>query len=186
MNPNLINLLPKENVRLFRRAYFYRLATIAALSGTFIFLVSALLLFPSYLLTHNQVKLETAAVAELNKTINSSEGQASAARVTALRESIARLELLKTAPKGSALLRGILAVSHPGITLNSFNVTPPVQAVPGKVILSGTATTRDALRMYTVELGKLSYVSTVDLPISVYAKETDIPFTITLSGTLIP
>ena len=186
MNPNLINLLPKENVRLFRRAYFYRLLTVAALAGTALFFISALLLFPSYLLAHNQVQLEQGTLTELNKTINSSEGQGATARVAALRENINRLGLLKTAPKASALLRGILAVSHSGITLSSFVVTPPIQTTPGKVTLSGTADTREVLRMYTVELGKLSYVSTVDLPISVYAKETDIPFTITLTGTLIP
>ncbi len=186
MNPNLINLLPKENVRQFRRTYFYRLATVATLAGIFVLFVNALFLFPSYLLTRNQVEIEVKTLAELNQKMNSSEGKGATQRIATLRESITQLEQLKNAPKGSALLRGILAVSHPGITLSSFIVAPPSAGVTGKVTFSGTAKDRDVLRMYTSELGKLSYVSTVDLPISVYAKETEIPFTITLTGTLTP
>ncbi len=52
--------------------------------------------------------------------------------------------------------------------------------------VSGMAATRDALRQYATALGGLPYVSKADLPISAYAKDSDITFTITLTGTLTP
>ncbi len=48
------------------------------------------------------------------------------------------------------------------------------------------AQTRDALRGYVEALNQLPYVSKADLPISAYAKESAIPFMVTLTGSLQP
>jgi hypothetical protein len=52
--------------------------------------------------------------------------------------------------------------------------------------ITGVADTREDLRGYDAALSALPYVSSVDLPISVYAKSSSIPFSISLTGSLTP
>ena len=64
--------------------------------------------------------------------------------------------------------------------------TPPVRGNDGKMVLTGIASTRETLRTYVTTLSRLPYVSNAEVPISVYAKESLIPFTLTLTGSLTP
>ena len=62
-----------------------------------------------------------------------------------------------------------------------MSYSTPTKGVGGKVVLIGVASTRQTLQAYTDTLENLLHIS-VDLPISAYAKESDIPFSISLSG----
>ena len=81
----------------------------------------------------------------------------------------------------------MLFVPHAGITLTNISITPPaVAGGAGKLIISGEAATREALRAYDLALSSLPFVSNVDLPISAYAQTSNILFSMTLTGTLTP
>jgi hypothetical protein len=103
-----------------------------------------------------------------------------------LQDDAAYLTHLSATPTVSSLIRAVLKVPRPGITISGFSYSPPTGSAAGKFLILGMAATRDDLRRYDLALAALPFVTNADLPISAYAKEASIPFTITLSGSLLP
>lgn len=187
MYPELTNLLPSSAIRAVRREYFMRLATVAAGLLVIALVVHSVLLFPSYLRAHEEVTRQQAEIDQISKQAAASQEKDAAARIRSIQDDIAYLGRLTTTPTASGAVRAVLSVSRPGIRLNSFTFTAPAKpGAPGQMTLSGTAATRDSLRQYVLSLGQLPYITKADLPISSYALESSIPFTITLTGTLRP
>ncbi|MDB5189144.1 MAG: hypothetical protein JWL82_101 [Parcubacteria group bacterium] len=186
MHHELTNLLPTERIRAIRREYFLRLATVFIYALSAITIGSGALLIPSYLYVHGEVAAQQARINELDTRLAASKGQETNARVTALTENATYLARLGSTSSATAVLRATLAVPRTGITLTGFTYTPATHGPDGKMTLRGVASTRETLRAYDQALGQLPFVTNNDLPISSYAKESSIPFTITLTGTLLP
>ncbi len=186
MAHELTNLLPPERARSLRRLYFMRLATVGILMLGGIVVAHGVLLLPSYLYVSEQVRSREAALASFSSTLAGSEEQEVKARIAALNEDASHLSSLAETPAASALIRALLAVPHPGIRLSGFTYTPAINGAEPKMSLSGVAASREALRRYDEALASLPYVSDTDLPISAYAKESDIAFSIALTGPLMP
>lgn len=184
MFPELTNLLPVSRVRAFRRAYFMRLAVVALALAAVVVVAHGFLLAPSYLYAARETAREQRQLDAISASLATTEEKQVSARLSALRDNVTYLGHLGAAPTASAVLRAVLAVPRPGITIGGISFTPA--AAKSQMILTGTATTRGALRQYDQALATLPFVTSADLPISAYAKDTDIPFTITLMGTLQP
>jgi hypothetical protein len=183
----LTNLLPRSAVRAFRREYFVRLVTVGLLLMTVVTVIHGVLLIPAYLYAHAQVTREQQELASMAASASSVEERDINSRIAAVKSDITYLGRLGTQPAASTAVKALLSVPHPGITLRGFTFDAPTAAKePAKMAVIGTASTRDSLRSYTESLGNLPYVTKADLPISAYAQEKDIPFTITLTGTLRP
>ncbi|HEY0010985.1 MAG TPA: hypothetical protein VGB97_03715 [Candidatus Paceibacterota bacterium] len=187
MSTELTNLLPKPRFAAFRKRYFLRLATVFLVALTVLIVLHALLLVPTYLFARGEAVRGRAEVAALNAAAETTEEQELASRTALLRNSVAAVVARQAVPEVTAALRAVLAVPRSGIALTGFNYTAPLNAnTQGRLGVSGVASSRDALRAYAAALGALPFVSAADLPISAYAKESDIEFTITLTGTLKP
>lgn len=186
MSLELTDLLPRERARAFRKDYFLRLATVAVIALCALVVIHGILLLPSYVYVLGRVSSYESRIAALDATLAASEEQEVNARLSALRADTEYLSRLKDSVAGSDAIRGILGISRPGITLTGFSFTPPVSGKEGKMTVSGTASTREALRSYNLALASASFISRADLPISAYAAERDIRFVITLSGSLSP
>lgn len=186
MPSELTNLLPEFRKRNFRRQYFLRLGTAVLVALAGLTFLHAILLLPTYLYARNEVTHSTAALVAVNASADTAGEADLAARKAALNATAMNLSKLKDAPTASAALRAALAVPRPGIALNGFTFTAPASNQPARMQLTGVAASRDTLRQYAAALDALPFVTNADLPISAYAKETDIDFTITLSGTLRP
>jgi len=186
MFPELTNLLPRDRVRTLRFEYFLRLATVALLGLTGLVVVCGVLLFPSYLFIGIEVSTRQAQIERLGSTSANADEIAAASRLAALGDSTAYLATLAKQPSASAALKNVLLVPHPGITLSGFTFAPPKDTGDGSMTVSGVSATRDALRSYSLALRSVPTVDAADLPVSAYAKDSNIPFTITLSGTFAP
>jgi hypothetical protein len=187
LSSELTNLLPRSSVRGLRREYFVRLFTVGLLLATVVVVIHGVLLIPAYLYAHSEVVREQGELAEVAASSTSAEERQINQKVATVKNDIAYLGRLSTQPAASAAVRALLGVAHPGIKLTGFSFTAPATAGgSAKMDVTGTAATRDSLRTYVEALDQLPYVSKADLPISAYAKESDIPFTVTLSGTLRP
>ncbi len=184
MYNELTNLLPLERQRAISRDYLLRLGVICALLLMTITLIAAALLLPTYVFLEASSSAKEMRLANIKSAISSADESALAVRLTTLSNNIAALTALANAPTASAVIRTILAVSRPGITLSSFSYTAAVVQSPGTLIISGTSATRDALRNYQLALQDVPFILSADLPISAYAKDTNIAFTIT--ATLSP
>lgn len=186
MLSELTNLLPGSRIRAFRRGYFLRVGALACMLLTGVVILHGLFLLPSYLYAHNEEKQESLQLAGLNASLQTSEEKQVQTRLTQLSANVAYLNTLATTTTASAALRAVLMVPRTGITLAGFTFMPPTGKQPGTMQLTGTAATRDALRAYALALGALPFVSNADLPISAYAQDNNIPFSIALTGTLRP
>jgi hypothetical protein len=78
------------------------------------------------------------------------------------------------------IMRKVLDISHPGIALSGFLYLPANGKKPGTLSISGSSATRDTLRGYQTAIQSAPFVKSADLPVSAYAKDTDIAFTITV------
>ena len=184
MRSELTNLLPLERRRALRRNYFLRLGVVALLFASALTLAAAVLLLPTYVFLANSYRAKEARLANVESTLSSSDETALSARLAALSSDAATLVALGNAPSASAIIRAALATSRPGVTLSSISYTPATGTAPGTLALSGTAASRDALRSYQLALQGASFALSADLPVSAYAKDTNIAFTVTV--TLVP
>lgn len=187
MSRDLINLLPPEMTRRFRREYFLRVATVALFMLTIVVVIHGIFLLPSYLEAMSQVKIATAELASATAAASTNTSNA-AAQLATLKADTAYLARFGTVPSAAGAVRVVLSIPHPGITIQSITYQPPsgTNAASAKVVLSGTAATRDGLRSYDLALTGAPFISNVDLPISAYAHESDIDFSVTLTGTFTP
>jgi hypothetical protein len=186
MKVELTNLLPRRRVRALKRGYFFRLLTVAAVMLTAIIVINITLLVPSYLFLQSDINTSRVNLQTLDMALAASQGSEIGARIARVEVDAEYLTRLEKQPTASAAIRSVLGRARPGITLTGINFTAPTKGDDGKMLVSGTAATRDALRRYNLELSSLPFVKSADLPISAYAKDSDIPFTITLTGTLLP
>jgi hypothetical protein len=184
MEHNLTNLLSRERIKALQKSYYMRLATLLVVGIGILALFEALLLFPSYQYAKDQVTLYTKQL----ETIQSAgtEGEASTAeRFSALTKDAERVLGISSFPSTSETLQRVLALPRPGVTLLRFTLeSPTTLGGEGKIVISGTAATRESLRTYEKALQSLSFITRVELPLSSYAKERDISFTVTLYGPL--
>lgn len=184
MKHELTNLLPEGRTRSLRQLYFLRLATVAVLVLSGVAIVHGVLLLPSYLFVRAQVDERQMRLDTLSASLSGAEEQEVSARVAAIATDSAYLAKRAAAPKASSAIAALLAVPHDGIRLRGFSFAPAEGRA--RMLVSGVASSRESLRGYEQALAGEPYIEQVDLPISAYAKERDIDFTITLTGTFTP
>lgn len=186
MSLDVINLLPPERKRAFRRGYFLRLATLSVILLAALVVVHGVLLLPSsiYLSVVRDAKeRELAAV----KESVAADTSVTSIRLAKLKADAKYLTRLADTPTASAAVQAVLLIPRQGVRITSITFAPAVgNAANGVMTISGISATREALRSYNLALSAAPYVSKAELPISSYAAESNIPFTITLTGTLTP
>jgi Tfp pilus assembly protein PilN len=186
MHSELTNLLPHDRRKTLERAYLFRLVTVSTLMLSFIIISSGALLVPSYWFERQQSNLSKQELEKLNSSLSLSGGKEVASRFNALSLDASYLARLATTSSATGAISGILAIPRSGITITGMSYSPATRGADGKMILTGNATTRGALHAFIDALGKQPFITTADLPISAYAKEKDIDFSVTLTGTLSP
>lgn len=181
MHNELTNLLPAAARHAARREYLLRLGVVAALLATALVIVAALLLLPAYVFLGASFQTKKAHLASIESTLSSVSEKTLSDRLAALSTDAATLTAIANAPSISAIIRAVLATARPGVSLSSFVYTPAAPGSHGTLLISGMAMTRDALRNYQLTLQSAPFALAADLPVSAYAQDTNIPFTITVT-----
>jgi len=182
MASDLTNFLPEDRLRSIRRAYLFRLGAVLAGCLAILVVLHGVLLLPSYLFLADKATAERSRIDDLSASLASSGGADVASRLAGVRGEAGTLLSYASSTAASDLLAAVLAAPHTGITLSALSYA----SAPAKLVITGSAATREALRAYDASLAALPYVSGADLPLSAYAQDTDIPFVITLTGALTP
>ena len=180
MNDIRTNLGPALRQRSFSREYLVRLATVATVLATALTLAAALLLLPTYVFLSASIGAKQTRLAAIQTALSSGDETALSNRLASLTSDTTALLALQNAPNASALMRNFLAVTRPGVTLAGITYTPATAGKPGTLAIVGTALTRDALRSFQLALSSAQFSRGADLPVSAYAKDSNIPFTITV------
>jgi Tfp pilus assembly protein PilN len=186
MASELTNLLPPEKARLFKRTYLFHLGITAIVLCAVLIGTQGILLIPSYLYEAQSVSMASLQLAHISTSVGTSDDQLAQQHMQVFEKEATTLQHFSKLPTASAIIRAILLVPRPGITLRGFVFTPALNGSQPSLQLTGIASTREALRSYDASLAALPYVKSADLPISDYAKESSISFTITLIGPLTP
>lgn len=181
MPESLTNLLPYDRWRALSREYVVRLLVVLVMLTIVYVIIAGVLLLPTYVFLSQSAQSKEARIASLETSLTTADEVALSARLASLSANAARLVTLAQAPSLSTILRAVLEVSRPGIKLHGFTYTPAVGGTKGILTVSGTSLTRDALRNYQLALQSSPTVTGAELPVSAYAKDTDISFTITLT-----
>jgi hypothetical protein len=184
MHNELTNLLPPERKRAVSRRYFLRLGVVIAVLVTSLVGATAVLLIPTYVFLDGSENAKKSHLTTVESTLSAADGASLSSRLATLSSNAAKLVTLSNAPSVSGTVRAMLALARPGVTLSDFSYAAPSGKVPGTLIVSGTAATRDALRNYQMALQGASFARSAVLPVSAYAKDSDINFTITVSLSL--
>ncbi|MEK7101716.1 MAG: hypothetical protein AAB882_01010 [Patescibacteria group bacterium] len=183
-NNQLTNLLPSERQYALSRGYFLRLGVVVLAMITILVCIAGLLLLPTYVFLTQSVAAKQAHLASVESILSSSNEIELSMHLTALSRDVTVLAALGDVPSASTILRSALAAPRPGITLSGFSYTPAHKSTPGTLEISGSAATRSALRTYQLALQNDPFAAAANLPVSAYAKDTDISFTV--SVTLAP
>lgn len=181
MDNERINLLPPERQRALSRDYFFRLGTVVAALITALTCAAAVLLLPTYVFLAKNTATKGAHLTNIGSVLSSADEKALSAQLAAFSSDAALLVELGHAPSIGAIVRQALDVSRPGVILSGFSYTPAVLKKPGTLAISGTATTRDALRNYQMALERAPFAVLAALPVSAYAQDADIEFSITVT-----
>lgn len=189
MYSNMTNLLPPERRRLLVRDYRVRLAVVALSFIIVLTCIAAILLLPTYIFLTKKVSTSETRLAGIESTLTSSDEKSLSVRLAALTNNVTALGALGNVPSASAFIRDALAVPHTDISISSIAYVPamkiqykkPVGSKPGTLTIVGVAATRDALRNYQLALQNAPFAQSVNLPVSAYAQDIDITFTITIT-----
>lgn len=168
-----------------RTDYFVRLGTVIIIALSILVLIQIALLFPSYAMLqakHQQLQKTSQYLAQ----ITTRNVESIKIRINALNKRVHFFETLATTPSATMAIKQLLAISHNGITLGEITYTAPNKKQQAQIIISGIANDRRTLQLYQESLQGASYISSAKLPVGVYAKNTNIKFTITLNGSFLP
>ena len=178
MSTDALNLLPLERQRLLVRRYRFRLAIVGTVLCTLLVAIAGAMLFPGIWYLQG---IETSSGSIGERAVTSSDSVQTEARVVALRSGLDALRASASARSATRLGVDVLSVPRPGVRLSMFSYTEAVGSAPSVLVVSGIATTRETLHAYELALRVASFAAKVELPVSSYAKETMIPFTLTVT-----
>jgi hypothetical protein len=181
MSSEFTNMLPQERLQALSRDYIIRLCVVIIASITVLTAVSTALLLPTYVFLRGSVDAKEKHLASFETSFSSADEAMLSARLTSLSENADILSKLGDMRSVSVIVRGALAVPHPKISVSGIAYTPAEGKNKSILAVFGTADSREALRNYQIALQESSFASSAVLPVSSYAKDTDISFTITVT-----
>ncbi|MBU6323482.1 MAG: hypothetical protein KGI41_02055 [Patescibacteria group bacterium] len=186
MFSELMNLVPRDAKDAFRRDYFTRLGTLAGFVLALAVVIHGVLLSPAYIFLETQIAGRQTELARISASLNTAEEKQVDARLSMLEQDTAYLAQLGSSPKASVALAGILGISRPGIRLTGFTYGKPDASGNGQMTVTGISDTRETLRAFVLALQAAPFIATADLPVSAYAQDKNIQFSIAITGTLQP
>lgn len=171
------NILPVEENKKVVNEYRLRFLTVAISAIGALILSSLILLVPSYLLALSKYRDATSELEMLQKKDGSSDyGKSVNMQVLEINKKINTFLKTSTAlaPSLSSVIEKILEVKGDSIKITGF-----VYGVNGeqeRVVITGTARSRETLARFIEVLKKDPSFTSVELPISSYVKSTDVDF----------
>lgn len=181
MNRHRINLLPTQRMVAHERATRIRFGVVVCVGVAILALTGSLLLVPARFMLQQTIAEKEAELALLQTASTTSDRTMVGERLDQLLKNVTAVKALSRSGSASAALRNLLEIPREGIVLTGLTYTP---SQPSTLIVTGVAATRDTLHDYQTALQRASFVRASQLPVSSYAKNVQVPFTITLTLSL--
>jgi hypothetical protein len=180
----MFNLLPYQDKYAIRSEYKKRLLVVALLFTFFVEIIGTVLLIPSLVISSaRERELLDTRTALKSVTSEDEEGGTFA---TTLKETTDKLSFLSPAKNLATPATAIAlsaSVRPAGVHLKRFTYTVGKNYEGGTIRVEGSADTRDVLLLYKQALEREKLFTEVDLPISNFAKEKNIEFSVELTAS---
>ncbi len=177
----MINLIPNQEKKKKIRYFYYRLLVLFLVMIGFSFFVASLALLPAYFLSSSKNNI----IAEkLNAQKNQTVPLLDEGIEIVVKDINAKLSLLESAEKNKFLVsekvfNAVFAKKTSDIKITQISYENN-QTKDKKIIIRGTAPSRESLLSFRRALEESKSFKTVDLPISNFIKGSDIQFYLSL------
>jgi len=182
----MLRLLPTKEQERLRREYLLRFSVVACVVLSAVLLLWMFSMTPTAMLLHGEKRavIESLRVAE-DETLNK-ENKMLKEQLQSLSHRITLLDQERI--QFSPYIRAVTTVQTRSINIQSisFEVLHGDASKPSqvKIVLQGLAQSRGALAGFKDQLDATGEFVSVELPLASFARDTDVPFTITLHATV--
>lgn len=174
----MINLIPPQGRALMKREYMFRVgATFCILFG-WLALFFAVAHIPTYVLVKAQIQ-NIDAVAQ-RESSRDEEIKQSEAEVRAAQAVIMQLRAVKESRKVADIVGEVHRLANDSIRLHTFVLTD-LEEKTSVIQVQGSATTREEFVAFKDALEASLFFARAEIPISDLARDTDLPFMMTLT-----
>jgi hypothetical protein len=175
----MLNLLPHEDKFFLKREFQTRVLVVILAFLLVTLLAGFLYLIPSFLLSKSKTVNALMKRKEMEKAIASETQDTIHTEVKKVREEIALLEPSPNSVSFSHFVQQVIADRAVGIAILSFSMQKSGDGT-GVLSVNGKAASRSALLSFIDRLKKEDGVTRVDSPVSNFAKNSDIDFSISI------
>jgi hypothetical protein len=174
----MINLIPPNGAAALRYEYILRIVSVYGVILGGIFLASAALMVPTYVLTSAQLKTAHSNSEEMEKT---KEAFAKAAgEIKQVNAVMSNLRFEENPVTYSEIIEEVVRSASEGITLSTFKASHEGETIR-TVVVQGVASNRRSLARFKDALEASLLFEKAELPISDLARDTNLPFVVTLT-----
>lgn len=176
-----MNLLPEEEKELIKKGFKLRFLVVTCVFLSLSFLLGTLLFLPTYVLTKDRLKI----IALTNSIVKYDDEELVKEMLKIPKEVEFKLKILESSLKSKTVSEIMYAITSgiPGnikienISLNRKGEAPKEQIT---ITISGIATDRQSLVKFEDVLKESGYFKSVEIPVSSFTKEKDLPFSINI------
>lgn len=177
----MTNLLPQSEQLTIQKEYKYRRAVVFVLMFVGAVLMSAGFLLPSLILSN--IKLETIGSEAKKARVENEEQSKVNSSTVVLKETEEKLALLKSDDEERSVVSAISLITKnksPNIRIKEISYE---SGEMGRIVITGISKDRQSLTDFLNQMQTIAVFKSVDLPVSNFAKDKDINFSMQITGT---
>lgn len=175
----MFTLLPEQHKKRLFKEYRLRLAIVFLFAVSAFFAIGSGLLFPSYISLKSEKTMYQLESQSLKKQIEAKDKVGLTTTMSQIQSNLALAKPDET--EAFRALNAVLSEMTGGISITSIGYTRGSGA-QSSLNIQGVAKDRSNLLAFTNNLKKELLFTSVDLPVSNLAKQTDVKFNLTLFG----
>ena len=179
------NLLTTNEIKQIKLLYKKRFVVIVLRSFVVLSILAGVCLVPSYLYSKNQ---EDILLAKKDMFEKRQAGELKQSLISSINDINTRLDGFSgstlSSPITASFIDPIIKAKVSSITLSSFSYAVGSTGDTARVGISGVSGSREAILSFAGNLKKTSGVTNVDVPITNFIQESNMPFTVTITVKL--
>lgn len=182
----MLHLLTEEHRQKIVKEYRKRILIVSLMGLAAIIFISAVLLLPTFIISYGKYSEIRSRLAIVESELGAKNTDTSVADLRDISDSISALNLFANQKPILPIIEGIVVAKPDGIALRGLVFTPSqavsaeIPVAPLVIDLSGVAKTRKDLVAFQEKMKLDTFFSSVTVPLSNFAKDKDITFSMKL------
>lgn len=179
----MFSLLPAKEKKKLLKEYKFRLAVVGLIFFVALGLILLVVSLPSYLIAKSKNSEIVGRIEAVKQSTIFSEADTLNQELNDAGQKIKSFEDFNSKTRVYEIFAQAISDKSADIRIKGISFDNRVEGGQEKVVLTGVARTRDALRNFVDKLETNKFFSEVDLPVSNFTKEHDLDFTINIIGS---